>query len=62
MQNHSGARAPLTVAAGFDDVTFWDAELIPYATFTYWVDRVTFDRAEDDLRDQSILASLGYSF
>ena len=91
-QDYSGARAPLTVGAGFEDLTFGEANLVPFATFTYWVDRVTFDRAvgsfryegwfgrvgatlrydrfslglsfrtEDDLRDQSILASLGFAF
>ena len=91
-QNYSGARAPLTLAAGFEGVSFADVDLIPYAAFTYWVDRVSFDRVSesftsegwfgrvgatlrydhyslglshrtgDDLRDQSLLASLGYSF
>ena len=73
-------------------MSFADVDLIPYAAFTYWVDRVSFDRVSesftsegwfgrvgatlrydhyslglshrtgDDLRDQSLFASLGYSF
>jgi hypothetical protein len=92
VQEYAGVRAPMTVAVGRQGLVVGDVDLIPYASFTYWVDRVTFDRVADgftyegwygqggatlaygqysvgvgfrtadDLRDESFLASLGYSF
>ena len=82
----------MTVAVGRQLLAMGEMALIPYASFTYWVDRVTFDRVSDgftyegfygeggvtagygrysagvgfrtgdDVRDESVLVSLGYSF
>jgi hypothetical protein len=92
VQEYTGVRTPLSLAVGRQGLTLGEVDLIPYASLTYWVDRVTFDRVADgftyegwygqggataaygqyavgiafrtadDLRDESVLASLGYTF
>jgi hypothetical protein len=47
VQDYAGVKIPLTVALGREGLALGDVDLIPYASFSYWVDRVTFDRVPD---------------